>query len=195
MTEAKSAEELIELDRRVLEHIGRIVRNASDIEENVAELISIIVNPDDLRTVHPLVAGVRLSDLITSLGKVMPDFDDRAQLFKALERVNRYRDRLAHSTRDMFKGDYTSATVQWMSRYRRAGRDTMRLEVSEMETKEREHYTVLGVVQAYFMTLLLKNPQLTTLRDTVAQRDMSGGPEPFMVVADRWVFKPVAEVE
>jgi hypothetical protein len=190
MAEA-SINEIMEIDRRVLEHIGRIVRNASEIEVELTTLICFLVDRDDTSKEFPLVSGRRLSDLIRMVDEVMPDFTDRRAFLKALKRVNKYRDRLAHAGRDARVDNFSSANTQQMLRQRRTVRDSIRLDLSGMELAEQEHTAVYEVVQMLNGSYLLRYEAQSSIRETLAKmKIVSGGArEPFLVGADRWVFK------
>jgi hypothetical protein len=193
----KDPTDVLELDDEVYRHIGRIVSISAHLEVDLTTYIVTLVSVANASKVRPLIEGRRLSDLIDSLSRVLPDYSDGAALIKALRRANDYRDQVTHSTRTLGVDENNSAVdvgsldVQWRARQQRKQRILFRLEVDEARKEETKHALLQAVVESLVMHRLknLSTPIETapTIRDEISRHDPLLFNEQVLTGYDLWI--------
>lgn len=150
-------------------HIGYVVRNAASLEQEVAVLITALVDSRAPFKVRPLVQGRRLSELIDTLKLVMPDYPEKGNLVKALRAVNAHRDRLAHSTTGFEFGGKFNWDSHWIDRQSRATQTSHRLDSADFPAVERDHYLVGLIVNQLMSGLMFSEMDGVEAPDSIAE--------------------------
>ncbi len=87
-----------ETEKRILEHIGRLTVLSAQIDQHLSSLLAWMTTSADHDVTRRIFEGEQVSVKLRLLERALPDeWADRKRLRKAIDKIQIYRNKLAHS--------------------------------------------------------------------------------------------------
>ncbi|WP_442546161.1 hypothetical protein ACSBOX_21380 (plasmid) [Arthrobacter sp. KN11-1C] len=154
-------------EARIFEHIGRFTVEAAHIDQRLSVLLAWATGAGDWKKAQSIFADLTVSTKLNLLKKALPeDWGDKNALMNAVQKIQNYRNNLAHSTVHTLL-NVDTGDAQYIKKRESKGGQRETIDLDELKTWELRasmlHAALLVLTNSFLVTREIREAELRTL--------------------------------